>query len=62
MVPKIHEIIAAAEKGAKEAPLGELQQIYGLIRDLALHVVNAKVHVKRLELKVGGEVETWGGE
>ena len=56
------EIITAAEKAAKGAPIGELQHVYELIRDLTVQVSNAKVHVKRLELKVGGKMEGWGGE
>ena len=62
MTPKIHEIIAAAEKGANEAPLGELQHVYELIRDLGLHNSNVRTHVKRLGLKVSGATEQWGGE
>ncbi len=62
MISKLSEIIAAAEKGVKEAPLGELQEAYGLIRDLRVPLANVNLHVTRWVLNVGGELDGWGGE
>jgi len=53
MPHKLSEIIALAEKGASEAPLAEVKDLYGLLGELALHVANQELHIKRLEQDKG---------
>ena len=51
MLRKVHEIIGQATEGAKKAPLEEMKDLYSLIADLAVHVANLDLHIKRLEMK-----------
>ncbi len=62
MILKPHEIVAPAEQGAKDAPVEELRRACAPMRGLGVHVVNIRAQSKRLELKVGGEVEGRGDQ
>jgi hypothetical protein len=47
----IAQIIEQANQAAAEAPLEEMKIICSMIADLALHVANVDLHVRRLESK-----------
>jgi hypothetical protein len=51
MPHKIPEIITLAEQGAAHASSMELKDLYGLLAELALHVSNLNLHLRRLEEK-----------
>jgi len=51
MVRTVAQIIEQANQAASPARLEEMKHIYNLIADLALHVANLDLHIKRLEIK-----------
>jgi hypothetical protein len=58
MVRKYPEIIALAEDAVKRAPIDEVKLLAELVRDLAIHVSNLDLHIRRLELGIGGPGST----
>jgi hypothetical protein len=51
---KVSEIVYLAEQGAAQASSMELKDLYSLPGELALHVANLELHLKRLEQKSEG--------
>ncbi len=49
MPHKITEIVYLAEQGASQASSMELKDLYSLLGELAFHVANLELHIKRLE-------------
>ena len=50
----VSEIIRLAEQGASQSSTMEVKDLYGLLGELALHVANLELHIKRLEQKAEG--------
>lgn len=48
MPHRISDIIYLAEQGATQASSMEVKDLYGLLGELALHVANLELHIKRL--------------
>lgn len=51
MVRTVVEIIEQAQRGAANAPIDEMKNLFSLVGDLALHLKNLELHIKRLEAK-----------